>query len=815
MTIDACATSLRLTARHMARSAKHVADPSPVLDSPVERAPANHNAEHSADAASIRRRYVAIALCSATVILLQIAVTRILSVVVWYHWAFFSISLAMLGVGAPGVWFALRPPKSTRLLTGLLLTAAGLLPAASIAIVKASRSFPNSTILFCLACLLPPVLCLGAAICQLLLESEGPAIGRMYAFDLLGAFGGALLVIPLLWAIPTPTLVGSLALLPLAACLLLGGSRPGALAVLLALGVLLVWQEPFTLRHGKNYTETEAARPIYERWTPTARITVFDNLFFMQHRAAFGWGMGTVPANQAPPQQFWIEQDGSAGTPITQFDGDTNKLQYLLHDVTSVGYQLRPPKSAAIIGGGGGRDALTALALGTRSLMVIELNAAIVELMRTEFSKFTGGLYDDPRVETIVGEGRSVLTRTDRKFDLIQISLIDSWAASAAGAYSLAENNLYTVEAYRLYFSRLNQHGLVATSRWMQGSFGIELPRLLFLVKAALEAEGVAEPLRHMVLMQGKSVGTVLMLRSPLTDAELAQLQQIASARGFVLHLPAPAGKAGERGPAQLVVDGPSAYERFGLRMQPPTDDRPFFFQVFSPLRPIPDAILQFGINAEGVGALQKLMLVMAVITLIMFFAPFAFGRWLRHAPEFWRASTYFSLIGCAFMFIEVAWLQRFILYLGHPSLATTVVLGSVLLGAGIGSMNSARISVARAQRLGFIVALSALATNASLAPIFSFTLGYSWPLRLMISVLLIAPTSAGMGCCFPLGMIRFGDGNKAWFWALNGAASVLASVLSLALSMEIGLSRVAMLGALLYLAVWLLLRASRRAQRA
>lgn len=799
----------------MARLATHEADANSVVDSRLEGAPgrALERPERDPDQAGARRRYVAIALCSATVILLQIAVTRILSVVVWYHWAFFSISLAMLGVGAPGVWFAIRPPKSARVLTGLLLSAASLLPAASIAIVKGSLYFRDVTILFCLACLLPPMLCLGAAICQLLLEAEGPAIGRMYAYDLLGAFVGALLVIPLLWAIPTPMLVGTLALLPLAACLLLGGSRHGALGVLVVLGALLVWQEPFILRHGKSYSETgENTRPIYERWTPTARITVFDNLFFMQQKVAFGWGMGSVPAGQAPPQHFWIEQDGSAGTPITRFDGDTRKLQYLLHDVTSVGYQLRPPKSAAIIGGGGGRDALTALTLGTRSLTVIELNAAIVELMRSEFSKFSGGLYDDPRVRTIVGEGRSVLTRSEQKFDLIQISLIDSWAASAAGAYSLAENNLYTVEAYRLYFSRLNPHGLVATSRWMQGRFGIELPRLMFLVKAALEAEGITDPLRHMVLVQGKDVGTVLMLRSPLAHDEVAKLQQIAVARGFTLHVPAPPGATRKGGAEQLALDGPSAFDRFDLRMQPPTDDKPFFFQVFSPLRPIPHERLgRYGINAEGVSALQQLMLAMACITLIMFFAPFLFGRWLRRAPEFWRASAYFSLIGCAFMFVEIAWLQRFILYLGHPSLATTVVLGSMLLGAGFGAMNSARISVARGQRLGFVLALLALATNACLGPVFHLTLGWSWPLRLLISVLLITPTSFVMGCCFPLGMIRFGDGNKAWFWALNGAASVLASVLSLALSMEIGLSHVAALGALLYLAVWLLLRAARR----
>lgn len=765
----------------------------------------------------LHRRYLAIALCSAAVILLQIAVTRILSVVVWYHWAFFSISLAMLGVGAPGVWFALRRPKSQRTLSGLLLASALLLPASSVAIVKGSHLFGISTILFCLFCLLPPMLCLGGAVCFLLLEAEGPAIGRMYAFDLLGAFAGALLVIPLLWTIPTPMLAGSLALLPLVAYLLVGGSRWVALATLTALGTLLVWREPFTLRHGKSYAETAGrTRPILERWTPTARITVFDNIFFLNARLAFGWGMGARLPTQLPPRQYWIEQDGSAGTPITSFDGDTSKLGYLLHDVTSVGYQLRPPATAAIVGAGGGRDVLTALTSNARKVTAIELNAATIDVLRTRFGEFTGNLYDHPRVQTIVGEGRSELTRTRDKFDSIQISLIDSWAATTAGAYSLSENNLYTVEAYRQYFSRLTDHGLVSTSRWMVGGMGLEVPRLLFVVKAALKAEGITDPLRHIVLMQGSSVGNVLMLRSPLTDAEVERLKSIARERGFTLHLPDSGLEPSQRWVRAVIDQGPHFYAPQGLHMQPTTDDRPFFFQVISPLREIrPDVATAFGSNTEGVVALQKLMIVMAGVTLLLFFAPFSLGRWLRPAPGFWRGSLFFTGIGFAFMFVEVAWLQRFILYLDHPSLATTVALGSMLLGAGLGSMTSAWVGVARVQRWGFFIPLIVLVTNALLSPVFQLTLGFAWSLRLMVSVLLIVPTGIALGLCFPLGMQRFGERNKAWFWALNGAAGVFASVLSLALSMELGFPLVATIGAVLYAGVWLLLRGSSAAESA
>jgi hypothetical protein len=758
-----------------------------------------------------RRRYLAIALCSAAMILLQITVTRVLSVVLWYHWAFFAISLALLGVGAPGVWFALGRPRTPRLLSALLLGGAVLIPAATVAIGRATSLFGEWKIAFCLACLLPPMLCLGAAVCFLLLEAEGAAIGRMYAFDLLGAFTGALAVIPLLEAVPTPTLMGCLALLPLGAYRVLGGSRGTTVALAAALGGLVLWRTPFELGYSKSFVDVVGGpRPILERWTPTARITVFDTIFFTDPRVAFNWGVSSDKLVQPHPRQFWIEQDGSAGTPITEFDGDTRKLGYLLDDVTSVGYQLGRPATAAIVGAGGGRDVLTALTANVRDITAIELNSGIVDIVRSDLGAFSGHLYDRPGVHTVVGEGRSVLTRSSRTFDSIQISLIDSWAATSAGAYALSENNLYTVEAYRQYFSHLTEHGLVSTSRWMVGGNGLEVPRLLLVVKAALEAEGVAEPLRHIVLVQGGSVGNVLMLRSPLSGDDLARLEAIAEEHRFTVHLPPSSASGADHWASDVLREGSRYFAPKGLRMEPATDDRPFFFQTLSPFRAIRSDIgATYGINAEGVVALQRLMLVMAFVTLLVFFAPFVLGRWLRPGPGFWRGSAYFAAIGCAFMFVEIPWLGRFILYLDHPSLATTVALGSMLLGAGVGSMASTRIGLSRLSRFGFVIPLVVLSTNAVLGPVVHATLGWPWALRLLASVLLIVPTGAALGCCFPLGMLRFGEPHKAWFWALNGAAGVFASVSSLALCMELGFETVTTLGGCLYVAVWLLARGS------
>jgi hypothetical protein len=211
-------------------------------------------------------------------------------------------------------------------------------------------------------------------------------------------------------------------------------------------------------------------------------------------------------------------------------------------------------------------------------------------------------------------------------------------------------------------------------------------------------------------------------------------------------------------------------------------------------------------VNGESVAALRMLMLAMSVLTALLFLGPFALSPWMERGPGFWRGSGFFTAIGLAFLLVEMAWLQRLILYLGHPSHATTVGLGGLLLGAGLGSMASAQVGVRRVQRFGFVLPFAIAAINASLSILFTATLGWSLAARVAVTLAWLLPVGVLMGLFFPTGMVRFGDASRPWFWALNGAAGVLASVLSLALAMEIGFLRVGLAGAGVYMLAWLLL---------
>jgi len=768
-----------------------------------------------------RGAYVAIALVSAAVLLFEVAVTRVLSVVLWYHFAFLAISLAMLGLGLPGVWFTLRRPGPAALPAALV--ASGLVLPGSIAalfragetVTRAQAGVPDIGVLahggmlLVLACVLLPFLALGSAVCLLLMRAEGRLVGRMYAADLLGATVGALSIVPLMHVVPTPLIIAGAGLLPLVAALLVSPQRAtagAAAAVAIAVTAAMISGEPFRLRASKSYVEPENL--VYVKWTPTARITIFPDLFYLKDKKqGFGWGMGSK-YKPVPIEQMWIEQDASAGTPITKLDKTPAELHHLLFDVTSAGYQLRPAKRACVIGGGGGRDILTALHAGVTDVDAVELNGHIVAALSGPLRAFSGDVYHLPGVSAHVSEGRSFLTRSPGGYDIIQISLIDSWAATAAGAFALSENYLYTVEALRLYWRRTSPTGMVSISRWMWGDRQLEGGRLANLALEALRQEGVADPKKHIAVVQAWSVGNFLLSRVPFDDAELAKLDAVCAERGFRRHWPKADDTPGDSIVASVMTDGIASFAKRGIDLAPATDDRPFFFQTLSLFGDVDrDFLAKLSNNEQSVAMLRTLLGVISTATLALFFLPFLFrGRVSvagRFAPGLWLGSGYFSAIGVAFMLVEVPWMQRFVLYLGHPSYATTVVLAALLLGAGAGSFAAARVDHAAVRRYGLALPALLLALNLALGPVFSATLGLGFAARVALSVLLLAPAGFVMGFPFAVGMAAFGDVHKPWFWAMNGSASVLASVCSLALSMMAGFSTAAVLGVISYAAAY------------
>ncbi len=745
---------------------------------------------------------IAIFCVSAAVLLFQIALTRVLSVVAWYHFAFLTLSLVMLGLGAPGIWFSfIKRPQ--RWLGPALLAGGVLLPVATAVVVgRTVLALTDATGLMVLATL-PGLVALGSAVCLLLMRAEGSRIGRMYAWDLAGACLGAVLAIPLMHALPTPTLAAACGLLPLAGAAALGG--PWRLpAGILAAGLVaaLAVTDLFDVTHSKSHDETALA-PLAELWTPTARLTVYGEgyAFLDQFGDGFAWGRGTEAPTDAAPEQLWLEQDGHAGTPITRFDGDLAPVQHLLYDVTTVGYQLRPPQAVTIIGAGGGRDILSALLRGATDIEAVELNPATIALVSEDFAALSGDIYHRPGVTAVASEGRSHLTHSDRPVDLLQISLIDSWAASTAGAYALAENSLYTVEAFGLYLDRLTPFGVLSTSRWES-----ELPRLLILARAALAEHGAKRPEDHLLVVSAGEVVTLLASPSPWMKADHAALAEIAAERGFQLRYPGEGGRI-----AELAEGRTEALAAAGLNVRPPTDDSPYFFQVQSPFAPPLDdpALAGLPMNTESTEVLRQLIRRVTLAALFLFGLPFVLPQVRRALDDGTPAlpgSAYFAAIGAGFMLWEAVLIQHFVLYLGHPSRAVSVVLAALLAGMGLGAALSPRVGPAALRRFGLAVPALVAAAAFALPWLFQATLATPLAARIAGSLVLLVPLGAALGLWFPGGMVHFGERRKAWHWAVNGFFGVLAAVLSLALSMAWGYRLVGLVAAACYAVAWICL---------
>ena len=332
---------------------------------------------------------------------------------------------------------------------------------------------------------------LGGLCLSLAMTHLSDNISRLYSFDLAGAACGCLLVIPLLNVLGGPQAMLAIAVLAAVACWLLvpAGSPKDLLCSFLCcsvvpLGTSLVLEPShpwLKLQYVKGRDEGEA---LFTKWNSSSRITV-------------------VQVNH-DRKNTWIIMDGDAGTLLPDFDGDIGSWRFLQGRVSSLAYHIKPSAQTLIVGPGGGIDVLTALTFGNRDITGVEINPITVDdVMRGAFRDFTGGLYFRPEVQIHVDEGRSFIRRASHSYDIIQATLVDTWAATAAGAFALTENNLYTVEAFKDYFAKLKDDGILTFTRWNLDPPQQDL-RLVSLTRAAMQELGLANPERSMIVVREK-----------------------------------------------------------------------------------------------------------------------------------------------------------------------------------------------------------------------------------------------------------------------------------------------------------------------
>jgi hypothetical protein len=664
-------------------------------------------------------------------------------------------------------------------------------------------------------------------------------IGQVYGVDLLGASAGCLAVLLLLNKFDGPSAILWVSVLAATAALFFAASGIGGAperlppmsALLAKRASILAFLAIVAIANSlSNYglqplvakgTFESGGSYLFREWNTFSRVAVGPT----HAKQPPLWG----PSPKLVPDHFIIEQrgmdiDGDAGTTAVHFNGNFDDVGFLRYDITNLAYFLPGRTRAAVIGVGGGRDILSAAAFGYRDITGVELNPVFVKLLTREpgFTDFTH--FDKlAGVRLVVDEGRSWLARTKETFDVIQMSLVDTWAATGAGAFSLSENGLYTVEAWKIFLDRLTPQGVYIVSRWYKPSEPAETARLLSLAMAALLERGVAEPRRHIVLARQGSIATLVMAREPFSASDLQVLSQVASDydHRFLVHpdtvpdTPILATIVGARSREDL--ERVSSGLRFN--MTPPTDDRPFFFNqvpLNKPLQALLIARERLGGGAKLGGVVEGNLVATATL-LVLFLVAFLLvvativiplrsaiqdvGRRLAIG-----GTLYFLFIGFGFMLVEIALLERTSVFLGHPVYSLSVLLFTLILSTGAGSLLSDVFELNNRKRFlgwGLLVTGYIMTLPLWFAHIFSHFDASPLFGKAALCVAVIAPAGILMGFAFPTGMrlITSVDSKPTpWFWGVNGASGVLASIVAIVSSIGFGISATLFVGATFYL---------------
>jgi hypothetical protein len=846
----------------------------------------------------------ALFLVSCGLLLFEVALTKIFSIILWYHFGFLVISIALLGFATSGVWLALRPEVLERG-SALLVRLSGWSAFATTIVlwlvihtevdafsVIADRN--EGGLVFQILALLVPFFFLGATISATLTLHRESA-GTVYAANLIGSGAGCAAAIVVFDALhesaPDAVLVAAALMavggvlyaaasggkgigVPVAALVLLAlafawDGRPAALhlaapkskplhhverfdreqrpeAVELPDGSTAVltdyevvgdvvryltpygeWKEvaladlPFDAEG--RVVKRPASLIEFTEWTSLSRVDAFT-----WPATAGPWGLwGLSSAWEGPyPHQKGITIDSWAMTNVMKWGGGDRGepgeppeiLEYL---PASLVHRVRPNAEILCIGAGGGMDLLTAKRFGAERIVGVEINPGVVRAARSVID-FQGGLYDPerhPEVTVHVAEGRHFLERDPDRYDVVQLSGVDTASTTQAGAFSLSENFLYTREAFRTYIEHTRENGLVTLTRWIlpdsQG-YPRNTLRLFVLAWSALADLGVERPGDHVFLVESNGFSVILFGREPFTDAELDTLDAVCVEKQFrpLYHPRRPSEFLHPitREPSQNHYDAFAAAEdkeafldAYPYDVAPPTDDRPFFFETsrfrhllrkesfFNPLG---------GVTAHGILAL--LLALLACVAWVFVITPLR-KLGAGHGGRMTPLVGYFGALGLGFILVEVVLAQKFILYLGNPLYSLAVVLFSVLIFSGVGSAFSSRVGEPR-RALGVVVVL-ALVYPFLCDVLFDATLSLATPVRIAIAVVLLAPLALAMGMPFALGLRRIAPGSSAltaWAWGINGYTSVIGSVLTVVLSIALGFNAVVWIGALVYAFAWL-----------
>jgi hypothetical protein len=752
-----------------------------------------------------------VALSSFSALLLELGLTRLFSVVLFYHFAFLAISIALLGLGAGGVFaYLMRERLATHLTRELVARLCNLNALAIPVVMVVAIRLPVSLELSTANMLRLTVIYLVSAVpffltgleFSVVFAREHRHIPRLYGADLCGGAAACLAVVPLLNFLGGPNTLLFAALVSGVACVVWAQDRKlkrsayGRMAILVVLIAVNFSGKLFDIVYAKGGFR-DAAWVEFSRWNSISRVEV---------------------DRQGDAKAIVIDADAStylmAADP-QQWNSPAWKKQ-LMSAPPAIANVLRPHGAYAIIGPGGGVDVVRALAGGSPSVTGIEINPIIANtIMRGRYADYTYHLYQRPDVHLHVTDGRSFVRNAQQRFDVVQMTLVDTWASTAAGAFALSENSLYTVEAFEEYLEHLNPDGIIAITRW-EFSEPREALRVVSVGMEALHRLGVADPRRNFIVVSEGDLDedgipvVVLTKRTAFTPEEEQAVRLHLAIYPALTPLYLPSQPQSNPFSQLIAQNDPTAFARtYTYNVAPVSDNAPFFFFTLKLGQIFNHDALQRGIDWKvnlGVAVLGMVLIISVIAVLAFLVIPLALGAGAQHRPG---RLLYFVAVGIGYILVEIAFIQRFVLFLGHPTYALTVVVFLLLLSSGAGSLVSRRwLSDSKLFWLPLCAIIAAIVGYVfGLPQALNMLIGQVFFLKLLICGAMLIPLGFVMGMPFPTGLRSLASGVASsqdsnaieWAWAMNAASSVLGSVLAMVIAIRFGLNATLACGAAAY----------------
>jgi len=785
---------------------------------------------------------IAIFLVSAATLGLELVLVRALSIGHWHHFSYLVISTALLGFGAGGTFVTI----SSKFLTfhckkslwcfafGLALTVPFVfwlcqkVPLDELQLIWDRRQVFYLFAYYLLFFI--PFFCAGSWI-ALAFSVYADKAHRLYFYNMTGSGFGAAVIVALMYGnSPAQLLLVISGVAFLSALILAFGITRRWVAGTLICGLVIFvsfWPRgliEFEINISENksliyYTALPEAETVAVLYSPLGRLDCVQAPSIRQFSGL------SVEYQGRLPQQMLIISDADGISAISHFE-HLSDLNCFAHTTSALGYYLLSEHNACIIGAGGGSDVAQALVLNARKVTAVEMNPQIIDLVRNRYDEFASGLYRRADVQIVIAEGRSFLQTAQELFDIINISLLDSFSASAAGVYALNESHLYTLEAIEQALRRLSPGGLLSITRTLKTPPRDSL-KMLATVTEALRQRGVTNPAEDIIMIRSWATATIVVSPNGFSNLQIANASKFAQERSFdLVHLPGIEPRDVNRfhileepiyyEAAQRILS--AGYELFyrdyAYNIRPATDDRPYFFDFFRwkslpyMIRTMPRQWLPF--SEWGYLVLVATLLQAICASVVFILLPLWLAKPVK-AVKSRKLPTliYFLLLGLAYMFLEMGFIQKMTLLIGHPVFGVAVTLLGFLVFSGCGSLVSGRIIQLSKMASRLIpIAVSAiiiigLFEITLLMFSFEWLVGFSPPARILLGLAITAPLAFFMGMPFPTALKQLHITVKPlvpWAWGVNGFASVVGAVLGTFLAISLGFTTLTVIALVCYL---------------